>query len=488
VNRLGHARAWALLLVVGFCSATAIAGDELDKRLAQADVRMARRFASLALKADKAKQRASARRLYERVMQLDPGNTIAQGKLGFKKRSGSWVRSSDDSVEVNSRKDSDLSRVAKLREERKKLEALRAREILKVAAKYGTPETARPHLVALLRFAPRDAAVHVALGHEKIGDVYVRPELTDFVRSMPQRLAAWKKCAEPAEAVNTRQSVTIPGVNGTRTLFKVGGRQVTTGLKLDQTIFTARRTECPHNLLRELFGANVLRWDPPRVYFLIIVQYKAYVESRVSDEKERARRLRTPTFIEESLVVKRIGSSLNQALDGYAHGVLFRSMTRIVSPLMSPDNWDTNRYPWFKEGVAVLGTLELLGSASTWFFSRGESAGKAEPSLPLPDPLTKASSITYVREQYYDGTLPPMEEVFGNSLNNLDRIRALYASTLIRFLAVYDPTGFRAFPAALREQKKGSQVECTKRALEQAFGKNPKELLRLWRAYLLELT
>ena len=81
-----------------------------------------------------------------------------------------------------------------------------------------------------------------------------------------------------------------------------------------------------------------------------------------------------------------------------------------------------------------------------------------------------------------------MREVFGSSLNNLDRFRAIYAWTFVRFLALYDPDGFRAFPKALRAETEGAQADRALRAIEKAFGKKADVLLALWRAYLLELT
>lgn len=90
-------KVWRLRpLLLAALITTSASADELDSRLAQGDVRIARRLASVALKADKGKQQATARRLFERVMELDPENTIARGKLGFKKVSGSWSRSSAD--------------------------------------------------------------------------------------------------------------------------------------------------------------------------------------------------------------------------------------------------------------------------------------------------------------------------------------------------------------------------------------------------------
>jgi len=474
------------LILTAVCS-VAVAGDELEKRLAQADVRVSRRLVSLALRADKAKQQASARRLFERVLVLDPNNGIARGKLGFKKKSGSWERPSAVAVEVFNRKDSDVTRVAKFREERKKLEALRSKDYLKIAEKYGTPKTARTHLLALLAFDPHNPAIHNALGHEKIGDVFVRPELTDFVRAMPQRLAKWKACAEPVEAVKTGRSVMFPGMKFARSILKVGDREVASNLKLSQAIYIARRTESPHALLRVLFGDEAWGYDRPTVYFLNIAGYKDFIHWRLKSASARTAALRYSTYERKELLLVRMKSTLNKALDLYGHTVAFRTVGGLVSPMKADGKRDRNRYSWLKEALGVFVTLELLDSASSWFTSSAESTGKAAPSLPLPTTRSRDVCLAYIREQLYDGTLPPMREVLGSSLNNLDRFRAIYAWTFVRFLALYDPVGFRAFPAALREETEGAQADRTLRALEKSFGKKADELLRLCRAYLLEL-
>ena len=106
----------------------------------------------------------------------------------------------------------------------------------------------------------------------------------------------------------------------------------------------------------------------------------------------------------------------------------------------------------------------------------------------MPETRSRAVCLAYVRDQLYDGSLPPLREILGNSLNNLDRFRALEAWTYVRFLALLDPEAFRKLPAALRAQAEGSQADRSERALSAAYGKEAAELERLWRISLLELS
>ncbi|MHC4955269.1 MAG: hypothetical protein ACYTGZ_15555 [Planctomycetota bacterium] len=483
----GHRRIVALLLLAFVASvADGDTDSNLDRRVGQADARFARRFASLALRADKAKQRATARRLFQRVLALDPGNRIARGKLLFKKRKGSWERPSADTAAVERWADTDQKRADELREERNKLEQLRAKELLKLAAKYGTPETAKPHLLALLDFVPRMKEVRIALGHEIVGGRYVRPEMVAFARAMPERLAAWKKCAKPVDAFDTKKTVSFPGVKEAKPLLRVGERQVSSGYTRANTVYLARRTECSHAMLRHLFGESVERWDKSPLYFLSPRQFRQFVYARHRDASTRKRKLRFSTYQTKECAIIKVNGEFRFPLDLYAHSVGFRTMENIVSPKKADGKPDDSRYPWIKEGVGLLLTLEMLNSANSWFTSTRESTGKLQPSQPLPEKKTRANCLAYVRGQLYDGALPPLREIWGNSLNNLDRNRALHAWTFIRFIALYDPAGFRKLPAELKAQTEGAQADRTARALQKAFGVDANELVRLWRIYLLD--
>jgi tetratricopeptide (TPR) repeat protein len=474
-----------LLVVIFFCS-VALAAD-LEERLRQADVRIARRFSTLALKADKLGQRASARRIFERALVLDPKNRIARGKLGYKKSGGEWVRPSGVAIEIDAWEDSDPDRAAKLRDERGKLEQMRAREVLKLTGKWGTPETARPALLALLDNLPRMEAVHVALGHEKIGAVYVRHELTDFMRAMPQRMDRWTACRKPGVAELTGESIDLPGITMPSAVARIGTREVVAASTPEQSKNFAAHSACPQKFVRLLLGDDASIWDPSPVYFLSAIQYRDFIHARHADEKTRKQRVKYAVYRGKDCVAVRM-MTFELALDLYAHNVGFFTASRTASPKKADGKRDTNRYAWFREGLGLLLSLELLDSAECWFSSSTESAGKAKPTLPLPANRTRASCLAYLRGQLLDGVLPPLREIWGNSLNNLDRVRALQAWSFVRFLALYDPPAFKRLPPALQEQGSGAQVERTTKALEKAFGKPAAELERLWRIYLLELS
>jgi hypothetical protein len=139
------------------------------------------------------------------------------------------------------------------------------------------------------------------------------------------------------------------------------------------------------------------------------------------------------------------------------------------------------------EGYGLHLSLDLFDSAETWFVSGGESAGKTTTTLPLPARLTRAACLAHVRDQLYDGSLPPLREIVGNTLNNLDKTRALQAWTFVRFLALYDPEASRSLPGALRGRTEDSKVGRSEGALQEAFGIDVAQLDSLWQAYLLEL-
>jgi hypothetical protein len=93
-----------------------------------------------------------------------------------------------------------------------------------------------------------------------------------------------------------------------------------------------------------------------------------------------------------------------------------------------------------------------------------------------------------MREQLVAGHGHRLRDVCARSLNNLDFLASMEAYTFLRFLFLYDPAAARGFPAALRAQTEGPQVDRTVRALGETFGMGLDELERLWRAFVLEIS
>jgi len=475
------------LLAIPLLLGVTAEAEESTGRFARADRQAAGRFLSLALRADKLKQRATARRLFERVLEFDPDHATARKRLGYRRVDGAWTRASADAAAVGRLANTDPKKVLQLRQERLKLEERRATEVLRLAAKYATPVDARSRIEALLAHVPRSEAVHRALGHERIGEPWVRPELAAFVRAVPEREVAWEACRKPGDAYGTKKTLNFPGLKEPKPVLRVEQRLVASGYSRANTIYLARRTQCAHTLMRLMLGVDVERWDGSPIYFLSPKQYKAFIRHRHADEKTRKSKLRFGTYKGGDCYAVKTGK-FGPALDLYVHAAGFWTIQALTGPAKPGGGRDYSKFAWFKEGFALLLTLEIFDSAHSWFTSRVESTGKAQPSLPLPETRSRAVCLAYIRDQLYDGCLPPLREIFGNSLNNLDRFRALQAWTFVRFLAILDPDAFRKLPAALRAQTEGAQADRSERALRAAFGKEARELERLWRIYLLELS
>jgi hypothetical protein len=475
------------LLAVSLLLGAAAEAEEPVARFARADRRAAGRFLSLALRAERLKQHATAGRLFERVLELDPDHASARKRLGYRRADGAWTRTSADAAAVDRRVNNDPEKVIGLRKERLKLEQRRANEILRLAAKYATPAEARPRIEALLAYVPRSEAVHKALGHERIGKHWVRPELAACVRAASARVAAWEACRQPGGAYGTKETFDFPGLKEPKPVLRVGKRLVASGYTRANTVYLARRTQCAHTLMRLTLGDDVDCWDRWPLYFLSSTQYEAFIRHRHKDAKTRRRKLRFSTYDGNDCYALR-SRGFKYALDLYTHTAGFFTIQRLVSPEKPGGGRDYDKYPWFKEGYGLLLSLAIFDTAHSWFTSRSESAGKAQPTLPLPETRSRAVCLAYIRDQLYDGALPPLRGILGNSLNNLDRFRALVAWTFVRFLALLDPAAFRRLPAALRAQTEGAQADRSERALRAAFGKEAGELERLWRICLLELS
>jgi hypothetical protein len=475
------------LLAIPFLLGAAAVAEEPAARFARADRQSAGRFFSLALRADKLKQRATARHLFERVLELDRNHASARKRLKYRRAGKAWTRTSADGAAVDRLANTDPQRVVRLREERLKLEQRRANEVLRLASKYPTRVDARPRIEALLAHVPRSEAVHRALGHERIGKLYVRPELVAFARAVPGRVARWETCRKPGDAYGTKDTLNFPGLKEPKPFIRVSDRRVASGYTRGNTIYLARRTECAHKLMRLVLGDDVVRWDRSPIYFLSSSQYEAFIRHRHKDIQTRKSRLRFSTYNGRDCYAFRC-RGFKYVLDLYTHTAGFYTAEELVSPDKPGGGRDRDKYAWFHEGFALLLSLAIFDSAHSWFTSRTESTGKAPPTLPLPEERNHANCLAYVRDQLYDGALPPLREILGNSLNNLDRFRALEAWTYLRFLALYDPAAFRELPAALRAQTEGSQADRSERAVSAAFGRDARELERLWKAWLLELS
>jgi hypothetical protein len=474
------------LLALPLLLGAAAEAEEPAARFARADRQAAGRFLSLALRADKLKQHATARRLFERILEFDPNHATARKRLKYRRAEGTWTRTSADGAAVDRLANTDPAKVVSLRKERLKLERRRATEVLRLAAKYATLADARPRIEALLAHVPRFEPVHRALGHERIGKLWVRPELIAYARAAPGRVAAWEACRQPGDAYATKGLLNFPGLEEPKPVLRVEKRLVASGYTRGNTIYLARRTQCPHTLMRLMLGDDAVLWDRSPVYFLRPRQYEAFIRFRHKDAETRRRKLRFSTYRAKDCYAQRT-SNFGVALDLYAHAVGIWTTDELASPKKPGGGLDYDTYAWFKEGYGLLLSLAIFDTAKSWFTSTTESAGKAPPTLPLPENRSRAVCLAYIRDQLYDGSLPPLREILGNSLNNLDRFRALEAWTYVRFLALLDPEAFRKLPAALRAQTEGAQVDRSERALRAAYGREASELERLWRISLLEL-
>jgi hypothetical protein len=478
-----------LLAALAFAPPTA-AAPALAERVAALDRQAAQRLFPLATTALKVKHRDLGRRVLERAIALDPEHGSARRELGYVKRGGAWTRAEEPVGGVPEKDDAQAwERAARLETEALAVETWRAREILKLAAP-APPEEARPLLLALLGSVPRMPEVHAALGHPRVGERYVRPELVRLASEAPARSAAWRRLAEPAlEAYGTEESLEVPD-HGPCPWLKVGSRRVAGTFERGVVVFRARRTECAHELLRNLLGPEVKRWDPPAVCFLLPKAYEALIRAQSPDEATAERRLKSGTFAGRDAFLLRVGS-IGIALDFYAHVAGFLTAERIASPRRpGPDGKDVvddGAYAWFHEGLGYLLSLELWDSADSHFFSRTESHTKLASTLPKPELATRDTLLAWVGANVLAGRGLTLNDVLSRSLNALDFHASMEAWSFVRFLALYDLEAFRRLPAALAAQHEGAYLARADAAFTAVYGKCAAELEVLWRAWLLEV-
>jgi len=467
--------ALSLLLLGSLASAA-----KIDIELARADAKHARAFVKLADNAAKAGQKATARMLYERALALDPSNSKARRSLGYKRAKGEWAREREAAFEVARWRDTDRASLSEFRVKRRTLEAKRTADWIRIARE--EPDRLR----GLLRYTPRDEALHAALGHKMIGGRRVRPELEGFARSMPARLAAWRKCAASKTADPSDETTVISGLQGAQPVFRVGARQIASGFPAKSTAQFANKTECVQSMLRLTLGADAKPWDLGPVYFLRRDQYRDFLGALSLKPGERENWMKRRHYWGPK--VQAFGArDLAEALDFYSHVAALYTIGKISGPFPKTDP-SRQSPPWLLEGYGLFVTLELFDTAETFLTSGRESTGKIESPLPPPTPIMRASALAHTRGELYVGSLPSLRELFGASMNGLDKVRSVQAWTFIRFLLLYDPDGFKKLPDAIRAQKGNSRADRSEAAIRAAFAIDAAKLERLWRLYLLELS
>jgi len=471
----------ALLLVLGVAD-----GASLEEEARWVGRRHARAFVKLAQRAAKENQLATARLLFLRAIELDADNQTARRAIGFRRKADKWMRPPEVAAAFEQQRDDDTAKTKSYRGERNKLELAYTAGMVRACKQYGTPDRARRFLLPRLRYTPRDDALHEALGHPVVDGRRVRPELAEFARALPKRLALWRATGRTDPARITGETVQIAGLPGVRPLFRVGSREFASGFPPKSTAWFARRIECVHRMLRLMLGDEAKRWDLGPVYFLDSAQYRAFLTTRNLSISERSLWIRRRHFWAEDAHVF-AARDLSEALDFYAHAVAIYTIGDIRSPFPKDDS-SRDIPAWLMEGFGLLITLELFDSAETFVTSGRETGGKLTALRPPPRPIRRAAALEHVREELYRNTLPSLHQLLGTSMNGLDETRSLQAWTLVRFLALSDPEAFRKLPDAVREQKGESRSARSSLAIQSVFGLEHAEFERLWRIYLLEIS
>jgi len=481
--------AGALLLALARPSSAA--DVDLDRLAARARRQAAGRLAPIGLGAIRRGQVATGVRILERVLAWDPDHAAARTQLGWRRRGPDWERDHEAEVRAAAAVDTDYAEVAASRAAVTEADARLVKELLRLCGKYADPAAAREVLEPLLALAPRNEALHAALGHTRIGDRWCRPELVDVARVMEARAEAWRAvAAADVPVAEAGHDFAIPGAFSGRPLVTCDGREVGGSWPVEETRRLAKEFAATHALTRLLLGPGVAQWSPATVYVLDGNHYAALLADRIEGAAELREALRHDAWRRDDLLALR--TSLDHAADLYTHCQQFFTLSRLAAPL-APDDPEGKRrdwtdYAWIKEGFAYFATLELWDSATSHFSSSKESSGKILFGTPRPDPLTRDNALAWVRSEVAAGAAPPLRAVLGSSLNNLDRFDSLMGWTFLRFLALLDHAALPRLPEALRTRNDGAQADRAEAALAETFGRPYPELERLWRAWLLELS
>ncbi|MHC4339929.1 MAG: hypothetical protein ACYSX0_06920 [Planctomycetota bacterium] len=469
-------------------AAVASAGD-LDVALRNVNRGAGNRLMRLARTAEDAGLARTAVLLRERALLPCPDHPGARDKLGFKKRKGRWSRTAEARAALDRLEDSDEKLAAQYMKEATRVEEWRLGELVRVCRRYASPEQRRQVLLPILERMPRRTDVHEALGHEKIGRDYVRPELIDLVHTMPERVAAWRRCAEaliPLESC----SAELPGLEGPLPAYRMEGQVVAVSLGPEATREIAQAVGRSRLLLTRLLGPKAAAaWAHSPVVFLDAKSYAEVLRTLHPDEETFKFYSAFGNYEHAEFYAIRTWSAAGAA-ERYAHGAAYMTMQELAAPgsREAAGRKDPNANAWLNEGFGYFCGFELFGTGNLSFVSIEESSAKIRLTRPPPAQKTRAACLAWMREQILAGHGHRLHDVCARSLNNLDFLASMEAYSFLRFLFLLDPAAARRFPAALRTQTEGPQVDRTDRALGETFGMGLGELERTWRAFVLEIS
>jgi hypothetical protein len=455
-------------------SVAALAGD-LAPALRNTDRESARKLFAVAQKADADGQRATAARLFERVVELDPSGAAARLKLGYRQSGADWQRAPAQEAEVKERADSDGARAEAARREADAIEDARVKEIVRLCTTRATMEERRPILLPLLERMPDRADVHEALGDVNVGGEWVPAELAPAAKLMPLRLQAWRNFSEDPVALQPSEfSLKLPGAEAPLAFQKADGCDVASLPGLGEA--PAQAVARVRGFLRFLLGDKASIWTPPPLVFLGADPYQAMVKALHPDEKAFQLYHAYENYEHEDFYAIRVYDVANAA-ERYAHGAGYLTMYGLVA------NGDTAAHAWLLEGFGYLASLEVFDTGNISFSSIDETKAKRAGAQPPPAERTRAACLAWVRGEVKGGRGAPIADVCGRSLNDLDLCASLEAYSFVRFLFLYDPDAARKFALGLRDAKGDTQAARVDAALRASFGRGLDELERLWLAF-----
>jgi hypothetical protein len=461
----------------------------------EVDRAAARRLVAVGRRAGRDGQEAAERRILTRALALDPEQSAARLRLGWKRARGEWQRSPQAAVDVESRADTSYAAAAGHRERARTVEAWRAGRLLELATADGHLVPAeRLLLLDVLSHAPDHDGVHEALGHTWTGGGWARPELLAAATSLTELEASWADLAGADVQVSRAHGADMPGIEADLPVFTAGNTHHVLGMPTrDATSADALGLSLAavpvrlRQLHAGLFGDALRPWRRRNVWLTDRKGYLAAVDAHVADAAGRRRhRAQSALDLADTTVLWCDGP--REAHDLYAHTLAFRTSYYGLgrwAPDGSRAGWDA--HAWFHEGLAFLTTLELYDSASTVMFTRTGTSAKREAAHEPPASRGRAACLRYVRDALLDGTALSLRQVFSRTLNDLDLLASLEAWTFLRFAAAFDPDGLRRLPAELRAAQDGSYADRSAAAVERAFGRDLDEIERLWRTFTLEV-
>ncbi len=410
---------------------------------------------------------------YRHLLELDPEEPIARGRLGFRKGAGGWTAAEEPVL-----KDRAGARLPW------GLESLLAKEFEEVAAAFarlglalrhaGREDGALDAFRKALRFDRRNVAANEGLGNRKIGGYWRTPTQASHMEFRAMVDAAVKGAREEPIPVVAEAGRTVEEDRLGWTFRRARGPryQVAADPVIDEEVALCRDAEVADEFLGRVFGRDDGRRRGVIRSFLVVKDKEDFRHAVFALEKgspaklEWWARLAGLSLTDGVYMLRGLDYSSRRDCVAHKAGESFLSR-RFGGTAMSR--------PWLAEAFGTLASGETAGTTTRWCVNRSTSAVQRAS---FDDYRFWRPSLASFVEAGEDRALAA---IFASDLNSLEKSDVAKAGSVLLWLLETRRERLLRFLDLLDTDGKEGELA------EKAFGEEPAVLDGRWRKWILEV-